>query len=96
MGNVNLPSWQLSVPANIAGGLLGAMLHISAPGPHAGFQRAMVSSTKKYTSARASWRKERVGNPPPPPKRCRRNHRRIVCTGDITVAPATCGGSVES
>ena len=62
MGNVKLPSWQVSGPANMAGGLLGAMLDISVPGPHGGVQHSM----KEYTSARASWRKDRVGKPPPP------------------------------
>ena len=50
--------WQMSGPANMAGGLLGAMLDISVPGPHGGVQQAVVYSMKEYTSARASWRKD--------------------------------------
>ena len=66
MGNVKLPSWQVFGPAKMAGGLLGAMLDISVPGPHGGVQQAIVYSMKEYTSAWASWRKDRVGKPPPP------------------------------
>ena len=51
----------------MGGGLLGAMLHISEPGPHGGVQQAIVCSTKEYTSTRASWRRDRVGTPPPKP-----------------------------
>ena len=71
MGNVKLPSWLVSGPANMAGGLLGAMLDISVPGPHGGVQQAIVYSMKEYTSARASWLKDRVGKPPhkPAPKK---------------------------
>ena len=76
MGNVKLPSWQVSGPANMAGGLLGAMLDISVPGQHGGVQQAIVYSMKEYTStsARASWRKDRVGKPPPLSQH-RRNRR---------------------
>ena len=65
MGNVKLPCWQVSLPANMGGGLLGAMLDISVPGPHRGVQQAIVYSMKEYTSTRASWRKDRLGKPPP-------------------------------
>ena len=47
MGNVKLPSWQVSGPANMA----GTMLDISVSGPHGGIQQAIVYSMKEYTSA---------------------------------------------
>ena len=94
MGNVKLQSWQVSWPANMAGGLLGAMLDISVPGPHRGVQQAIGYSMKEYMSAKASWRKDRVGKPPP--SRRRRSHRQRGGGTDIRVAPAICRGSVES
>ena len=94
MGNVKWPSWQVSGPANMAGGLLGAMLDISVPGPHGGVQQAIVYSMKEYTSARASWRKDRVGKPPPKPA-----PKKPPAKGggaNVRVASAACGGSVQS
>ena len=72
---LGLPTWRVA--------FLGAMLDISVPG-HGGGQQAIVYSIKEYTSARDSWRKDRVGKPPPPASRRRRNHRPTRGGGGLT------------
>ena len=61
MGNVRLPSWQVSRPSGLARTMLGSMLDISVLGPLGGVQQALVYSMKEYTTARAAWRKDRPG-----------------------------------
>ena len=61
MGNVRLPSWQISGPVGLVCTLVGAMLDIDVPGPYGGVQQALVYSTKDCTSARAAWRSSHAG-----------------------------------